>query len=74
MEGINKHEVSDDDVFTYRISKDDKVFICWKGRQIKVMKGIESRRFIDKINGLDNHEAQLVMAKATGNFKRGNER
>jgi len=26
------------------------------------------------VEGLGDHEAQLVMARVTGNFKRGNER
>jgi hypothetical protein len=39
-----------------------------------ILKGKEAQRFIDKIGCLNDQEAQLVMAKITGNFKRGNER
>jgi hypothetical protein len=75
MAGIDKRNVLDDDeVFTYLVSKDEKVFIYWHDKQVKILNGKEARRFIDKIAGLNHKEAQLVMAKATGNFKRGNER
>ncbi len=70
---IDKRHVLDDNVFTYRVSK-DKVFIYWHGKQVTILKGKEAQRFISKIERLSDHEAQLVMAKATGNFKRGNER
>ena len=33
-----------------------------------------ARKFLAAINGLEGKPAQLVMAKITGNFKRGNER
>jgi hypothetical protein len=74
MGEIDKRNVLNDEVFTYSVSKDGKVFIYWRGKQVKILKGKESQRFIDKIVGLDHKMAQLVMAKATGNFKRGNER
>ena len=64
----------DKEVFTYRKIKDDKVLICWYGKQVTILKGKEAQRFISKITNLDDKEAQLVMAKVTGNFKRGNER
>lgn len=40
----------------------------------KILKGKEARRFVGKIADLNHKEAQLIMAKETGNFKRGNER
>ena len=74
MPGIDKRHVLDEEVFQYRVSQDEKVFIYWHDKQVKILKGKEARRFIDKIAGLNHKEGQLVMAKATGNFKRGNER
>jgi len=73
MAGIDKRNVLDDEVFTYQVSKDEKVFIFWHDKQVKILNGKEARRFIDKIAGLNHKETQLVMAKATGNFKHGNE-
>jgi hypothetical protein len=70
---IDKRGVLDEDVFSYRASK-DKVFIFWHGKQVMTLKGREASRFLSKIDGLEGKQAQLVMAKITGNFKRGNER
>ncbi len=74
MNSIDKQEVLANEVFTYQISKDKKVFIYWRGKQVKVLTGKEAQKFISKIIGLDDKGVQLVMAKVTGNFKRGNER
>ncbi len=74
MGAIDKRNVLDDEVFTYRISKEIKVFIYWSGKQVKVLKGDEAQKFISKLIGLDDKGIQLLMAKVTGNFKRGNER
>jgi len=62
------------DVFSYRITKDGKVFISWFGKQVKILQGKEARKFINKIRNANDDEAQFVMAKITGNFKRGNEK
>ena len=61
-------------VFTYRANKDGKVFISWEGKQVTILKGKPAQKFLKKIENADHLEAQLLMAKATGNFKRGNER
>jgi hypothetical protein len=74
MTGIDKRNVLDEEVFKYRSSKDGKVFITWRDRQVKVLKGETARQFISRIAGLDSKAAQLLMARVTGNFKRGNER
>lgn len=74
MPEVDKRNILDDEVFTYQTGKDGKVFIFWYRKQVKILKGKEAQKFLAKIAGLDHKEAQLVMAKATGNFKRGNER
>ena len=74
MSNVDKRNIFDDEVFTYREGKDNKLFIYWYGKQVKVLKGKQAQKLLTKIAGLDHKEAQLVMAKATGNFKRGNER
>ncbi|MEH7785997.1 ABC transporter ATP-binding protein, partial [Bacillus thuringiensis] len=44
-------------------------------KQIMVLKGNDAEKFLNKINHANNDkEKQLIMAKITGNFKRGNER
>ena len=74
MTEIDKRNMLDGDVFKYQVIKDEKVFIYWHDKRVKILKGKEAQRFIDKIGGLNHTEAQLIMAKSTGNFKRGNER
>ena len=70
---IDKRGRLDEEIFTYRESK-DKVFIFWYKKQVMILKGQQARKFLDKIAHLDGKEAQLVLAKITGNFKHGNER
>jgi hypothetical protein len=71
---IDKHNRLDEDVFTYRATKDMKVFILWYERRVKTLSGMDAERFLQKVEDLDEKGAQLLMAKLTGNFKRGNER
>ena len=74
MGAVDKRNVLDNEVFTYQISKEKKVFISWNGKQVRILKGKEAQKFISTIMGLDEKGVQLVLAKVTGNFKRGNER
>lgn len=60
--------------FSFRTTKDRKVFIHWNGKQVMVLKGKAAEKFLAEINDADEHQAQLLMAKATGHFKHGNER
>ena len=71
---IDKRGVLDEEVFTYRATKDGKVFISCEGRQVTTLSGKKAADFIAKISNAEDKEAQLLMAKATGNFKRGNEK
>jgi hypothetical protein len=65
---------ADEGVFSYRAHKDGTVRIAWRGRVVTTLAGREAARFLSRIEGADSTQAQLAMAKATGNFKRGNER
>ncbi|MBU5445505.1 hypothetical protein [Paenibacillus sp. MSJ-34] len=74
MSNIDKRKRLDEEVFTYQTTKDNKVFIYWMGKQVKILSGKASLKFLKAIEGKDHHETQLAMAKITGNFKRGNEK
>jgi hypothetical protein len=50
------------------------VFITWRGREVKVLTGAQAGRFLARVEGASEADAQLEMARVTGNFKRGNER
>ena len=74
MKAKDKRNRFDEAIFSYQIGKDDKVFIYWNNKQVMILKSIKAQKFIRQIEGLDDRDKQLVMAKITGNFKRGNER
>lgn len=64
----------DDEAFDYQATKDGKVLIYWYNKLVVTLAGKQATKFLRQIDGLDGAEAQLVMARFTGNFKRGNER
>jgi hypothetical protein len=61
-------------VFDYRTTKDGQVFISHHGREVTTLRGNAAERFLDRVRAADDGEAQQLMARATGNYKRGNER
>ena len=70
----DKHGVLENGIFDYRAAKDGKVFISWHGKQITILSGKTAEKFLAKAETADFMEVQLLMAKATGNFKHGNEK
>ncbi|MFN8527987.1 MAG: hypothetical protein U0670_05195 [Anaerolineae bacterium] len=74
MSGIDKRGVLQDDIFSFQATKDGRVLLYWHGKHIKTLAGKEAEKFLTRIEGLEGVDAQLVMAKATGHFKHGNER
>lgn len=74
ISNIDKRNRLSEEVFTYKTAKDNKVFIYWKGKQVTILSGKASDKFLKAIEGKDHKGTQLVMAKITGNFKRGNEK
>ena len=74
MDQRDKRNRFDHVMFSYRATKDGKVFLFWQGKQVKVLKGMVAQKFLRDVVDVDLQGAQLMMAKITGNFKRGNER
>ena len=60
--------------FRFQHLKDDRVFLYHQNRHVMTLTGAAARRFLDRADGLGVEPLQLLMAKATRNFKRGNER
>ena len=61
--------------FSAVITRDERVLVSHHGRQVVALAGEDARKVIRKLEAAGNDEAeQMVLAKATGNFKRGNER
>lgn len=57
-------------IFSYEVKKDNKVFIYWYDKLIKILSGEKAEKLLVKLQDADNIEAQMLMAKATGNLKR----
>jgi hypothetical protein len=60
--------------FSYAVRKNGLVCLEFQGRTVKTLSGKDAERFLERISRLEGKEAQLVLAKLTGNFRRGNER
>jgi hypothetical protein len=60
--------------FTFRQRKDGTVAIFWNRVPATVLTGKLAENFLSVSSECTGQELQLLMAKATGNFKRGNER
>lgn len=76
MGGIDKKGRLDEEPFSYQLTKNDTVLISYEGRQVVVLKGKDAERLSAKLAAAtgDAKQEQLLLAKATGNFKRGNEK
>ena len=62
------------DAFSFRALKDGTVRIAFRGKAVTTLAGKAATRFLARVDGAGPDQAQLAMAKVTGNFKRGNER
>ena len=60
--------------FSYQATKDGRVRIAHDGTTVTILRGPAARQLLEKLEGADLQGVQLLLAKATGNFKRGNER
>jgi hypothetical protein len=48
--------------FSYKATKSGKVFISWRGKQVKILAGKEAEKFLALAAGADEGETQLLMA------------
>jgi hypothetical protein len=74
MNDMDKRNRLAEEIFTYRVSKDGKVFIAWHGKQITTLKGEQARKLLRQLENAEPKQVQLALAKVTGHFKHGNER
>ncbi|NRG45269.1 hypothetical protein [Bacillus sp. CRN 9] len=76
MSGIDKRNKLTEEPFSYKITKNGMVIVYYDNKQIVMLKDKEAERLIAKINSAKDNatEVQLLLAKITGNFKRGNEK
>jgi hypothetical protein len=65
----------DEDPFSHRTTKSGQVLVSRGGRQIAIVAGEKGRRLLARLAGVGSEEErQLLLAKATGNYRHGNER
>lgn len=60
--------------FSHLSRSDGSIVICYHAAPVTVLRGKAAARFNTRMAGADAAAAQQLMARATGNFKRGNER
>ncbi|WP_430791434.1 hypothetical protein VBD025_14435 [Virgibacillus flavescens] len=72
----NKTDRLNEEPFAYQTTKKGSVLISYEGKQIKIVNGKEAEKLIARLEkaGDQAREVQLLLAKVTGNFKRGNEK
>jgi hypothetical protein len=59
--------------FTYRVHG-DTVVISHHGKPVTTLRAEAAESFRSDVEGQDDDEVQGIMARATGNYRRGNER
>jgi hypothetical protein len=59
--------------FLHKRRKTGEVEILHHGRRAAVLRGIEAGDFLAQVQQVEFAEAQQLMARITGNYKRGNE-
>jgi len=63
-----------DEPFSFTATKAGKVLITHHGKQAIILQGRAAQKFITTIESMTPAQAQLLMARATGQYKFGNER
>ncbi|MGH3759752.1 hypothetical protein [Actinophytocola sp.] len=63
-----------EDPFDWRTTKDGQVLVSRGGRVVTTVRGAAAARLLARLTGSSDDEAQQVLARVTGNYKRGNER
>ncbi len=59
--------------FSYLSRSDGSIVIRYHAAPVTLLRGKAAVRFTTRVAGADAAAAQQLMARATGNFKRGNE-
>ncbi len=68
-------EAGDGDLgFRYRAAKSGEVFIHHRGRLATTLRGTAAADFLLEVDGATFAQQQQIMARVTGNYRRGNER
>lgn len=60
--------------FDWQATKDGRVRITWRGKVVTTLVGVAAAGFVRQAESADKDTLQGLLARVTGNFKRGNER
>ncbi len=60
--------------FDWSERKNGDVAIRHHGREVMVLRGASASRVVARLDRATDDEAQHIIARATGNYRRGNER
>lgn len=71
MGDVDRRGKLKEEPFTFRITKEGRVFIHWHGKQVTILKGNAAEKFREAVANAEPAQAQLIMARATGHFKHG---
>ncbi|MGQ0607295.1 MAG: hypothetical protein ACT4OQ_02355 [Chloroflexota bacterium] len=63
-----------DEPFSWLTRADGAIVIRYHEAPVTLLRGRSAERFATRMASADDAAAQQLMARATGNFKRGNER
>jgi len=74
MTPIDQRNMLNEEPFEYQVFKDNKVQIYWNNKPVMMLKGSAALDLLKKLERAEGKNVQLVLAKITGNFKRGNEK
>ena len=64
----------EDDPFDWRVTKDGQLLVSRGGRVVTTVRGSAAAKLLGRLERVADDEAQQLLARATGNYKRGNER
>lgn len=64
----------EDDPFDWRTTKDGQVLVSRGGRLVTTVRGRAAAALLGRLERADEDGVQQLLARATGNYKRGNER
>jgi len=64
----------EDDPFDWRVTKDGQLLVSRGNRVVTTVRGSAAAKLLGKLETVGDDEAQQLLARATGNYKRGNER
>jgi hypothetical protein len=60
--------------FSYATRADGSIVISYRTAPVTILRGRPAERFVSRVAEADAAAAQQLMARATGNFRHGNER